>query len=897
MVKEYGRGSEWRKWDLHVHTPFTKLNNNYRKEENVWDLFCEKLEKSDISVFGITDYFSIENYITFISKFNSKYPSSKKVFFPNIEFRIDSKNKDTDHIQVHILFSKKKETTEKIKGFLDRLPLVSTDDEALTAKYCTMNDLTEVGFKKAMVLIDTLKKQLESDFKKNEYLIAGLATGYGSLRPGKNDGRGDEYAKELDKKINFFFGKSTNTDFYLNKHNCRAKYNLPPKPVVFASDSHSFSDLDSKIGKEFTWIKADPTFEGLRQIVYEPEDRVKIQESKPDDKEDYHVIDSVNFVVSDNTFPSEKILINQNLTVIIGGKSTGKSLLLRNIARKIDSNEVENRLKEVDLKEYKNKDVGFNVFWKDGENNPERKIIYIPQAYLNRLSDKEEEHTSIDEIINNILIQEEDIRSVFDSLKNRQREIERNITQGIESLFHKKQDIDFLEGEVKKIGDKSGIENEIKKLEEEIKTLKEKAGMTDDEIELYNSQSSNLKKCRNDLISLEKDKNILNFLISNPYFFPVEEDRYEISSEYQEKINSTIGKIKKLSIEIWEKDLKAFNNEVSLKIESEKKRLSELETQIKPLLDKAKKSEALNEKMKSLSEQEKKMEKITKEQDKLKNLKHEHEKIISSIFENYRVFYSELVVTKDKVLDQKSITGDQELEFEISINFQKTSFQTEISNIFDGRKLSQFESVNLSEYSYISEELFSDDVKIVMKAILNDELRRKGGFSKKESLTKLLKNWFIIDYNIKHNGDELSDMSPGKKSFVLLKLLIDLDSSKCPILLDQPEDDLDNRSIYSDLVRFIKEKKKQRQIIIVTHNPNLVVGADAECVIVSNQDGEKSRNKKFTFEYVEGSLENSFKSISSEIGVLYNQGIQEHVCDILEGGKMAFEQRKKKYNF
>ena len=55
-------------------------------------------------------------------------------------------------------------------------------------------------------------------------------------------------------------------------------------------------------------------------------------------------------------------------------------------------------------------------------------------------------------------------------------------------------------------------------------------------------------------------------------------------------------------------------------------------------------------------------------------------------------------------------------------------------------------------------------------------------------------------------------------------------------MLDQPEDDLDNRSIYQDLARFIKEKKKYRQFIIATHNPNLVIGTDAECVIVANQE-------------------------------------------------------------
>ena len=71
-------------------------------------------------------------------------------------------------------------------------------------------------------------------------------------------------------------------------------------------------------------------------------------------------------------------------------------------------------------------------------------------------------------------------------------------------------------------------------------------------------------------------------------------------------------------------------------------------------------------------------------------------------------------------------------------------------------------------------------------------------------------------------------------------------------MLDQPEDDLDNRSIYYDLVSFIKKKKKERQIIIVTHNPNLVVGADSEEVLVANQHGKKSKNMSKKFEYVSG---------------------------------------------
>ena len=121
-------------------------------------------------------------------------------------------------------------------------------------------------------------------------------------------------------------------------------------------------------------------------------------------------------------------------------------------------------------------------------------------------------------------------------------------------------------------------------------------------------------------------------------------------------------------------------------------------------------------------------------------------------------------------------------------------------------------------------------------------------------------------------------MSEGKKAFVVLKLLLDFSKKECPILLDQPEDSLDNRAIYKELVEYIKAKKKTRQIIIVTHNPNLVVGADSENVIVANQDGSNSKNKDgIKFQYINGSLENSKKRYINIETVLDSQGIREHI--------------------
>ena len=91
------------------------------------------------------------------------------------------------------------------------------------------------------------------------------------------------------------------------------------------------------------------------------------------------------------------------------------------------------------------------------------------------------------------------------------------------------------------------------------------------------------------------------------------------------------------------------------------------------------------------------------------------------------------------------------------------------------------------------------------------------------------------------------------------------------------------------------KEKKERQIIIVSHDPNLVLGADCEQIIIANQEGSNSKNKNKKFEYVSGSIENTFKNPSEDC-LLYCKGIKEHVCEILEGGEEAFKKRQNKYN-
>ena len=186
-----------------------------------------------------------------------------------------------------------------------------------------------------------------------------------------------------------------------------------------------------------------------------------------------------------------------------------------------------------------------------------------------------------------------------------------------------------------------------------------------------------------------------------------------------------------------------------------------------------------------------------------------------------------------------------------------------------------------------------------LKDLLTGDVLLKNGYDAQNVAVEFLsRNWYSLNYGITYQADTFANMSEGKQAFVILKLLLDFSDKRCPIPIDQPEDSLDNRAIYNELVAYIKRKKRERQIILVTHNSNVVVSADAENVIVANQNGTDSPNwGGFKFQYIHGALENTKCKDKTDSQILSSQGIREHICDILEGGREAFKKREQKYGF
>jgi len=133
------------------------------------------------------------------------------------------------------------------------------------------------------------------------------------------------------------------------------------------------------------------------------------------------------------------------------------------------------------------------------------------------------------------------------------------------------------------------------------------------------------------------------------------------------------------------------------------------------------------------------------------------------------------------------------------------------------------------------------------------------------------------NYELKLDDKVLDELSPGEKGALLLVFYLMIDKEDTPLIIDQPEDNLDNKSVFEVLTHFIRFAKKRRQIIIVTHNPNLAIGADAEQIIHVNLN----KKKNYEFSYRSGSIE--------------NLEINRKVVDILEGTMPAFDKRKLKY--
>ena len=908
-MTKYPRGSEWRKWDLHIHTPGTAKNNQFPTDIH-WEEYLNVLERNvDIAVLGVTDYFSIDNYLK-LKEFQTQGRLQGKYLIPNIELRILPVTTSEVPINLHVLFDPELDVSCIQREFLKKLSFTyggatftaETDDLiALGRQYKNTPALDkQIAWQEGINQFNIPYSQI-SEALKSPCLAGHFIVGVSNKSTDGNSGIQDSALRANRQEIYrlahiIFSSNPSDVNYFLGKgpdssDKVIADYGSL-KPCIIGSDAHNIANVNVFPGNRITWIKADPTFEGLKQIIYEPEERVRIQESQPETKSIYNLIDSIT--LAENDFWNQTIPINENLSVIIGGRSTGKSTLLASIAEKISPNSL-NKIHAQEDASDRNAFItehisGISVSWKDHTDSTDRKVDYFPQSYMYEIAKNKHK---VDDLIEN-LIKEDSTNAVF--LANLKNEIKTNedaiIGQctTLTSLY--KDFLNYCEA-VKTSGNISGIQQEIDQLQKNANELKNDSGMSDDEYAEFETKQDDLSKKKAKYELLKEDKGVIEALknksILNAAF------RYEFNNLSEERRTIFEHSYETFVARItndWNENIKQELEKIDREIASYNNEIQEIENT--PVYKKGVQYIAANKQYSDYQE------KIGKEKEKLQQasslvqkrdtLQKQIDTIKADIIKKHLEFREKTKTVAEKV--QLNI-GD--LSLTASSQLLSTALRTFLEPKL--RKKSEEEKQLIAGLSEDYETDLDKKLLSFINGLLDGSVTCIAGNDAKDVLCDFLsKNWYSITYELIYQDDSFKSMSPGKQAFVILKLLLEFSKRKCPILIDQPEDSLDNRAIYTELVTYLRNKKKERQIILVSHNPNVVVGADAEQVIVANQHGADSPNdNNIKFQYYSGSLEDSQNKDAASSSILASQGIREHVCDILEGGLEAFSRREKKY--
>lgn len=269
-----------------------------------------------------------------------------------------------------------------------------------------------------------------------------------------------------------------------------------------------------------------------------------------------------------------------------------------------------------------------------------------------------------------------------------------------------------------------------------------------------------------------------------------------------------------------------------------------------------------------------------------------HEQLVKTVQE-YRRLYGPV-----QEFVKSAAQMDMHLPLDFDVRIEESDFQEQFFLRINRQARGSFAGVDESSQLMrgLLKEVNFDDVDSTLKFLetIDDMLhfdRRESGGGRETKIADQLRKGGepknILDYlygmsyleprySLTFDGQEISQLSPGERGLLLLVFYLLVDKDDIPIIIDQPEENLDNQTIFKVLVKCIKAAKQRRQVMMVTHNPNLAVVCDAEQIIFATCD--KTNN---TFNYTSGGIE--------------SPAIKNIVIEILEGTVPAFKNRKSKY--
>lgn len=981
----YPKGSEWQKWDLHVHTPASVLNNQFTgaNEEEKWANYIGALEAlADIATIGVTDYCSCEGYNRLLETWSDSRLPNGALLLPCVELRILPATREGRAIHLHLIFSD--QVVGQLQGrFFSRLAVKYGTPQRSFA--CTREGLVDLGrayrsnqglpepsayaegVQQFKVGLDDLKRIFDEDKDLRVHALVAVAEGSDDGCSGLSHDSGLAATREtLYQFADLVLDSNQRTRDYFVGQGVDPPEAVVTKcgklmPCVHGSDAHSIDTLCKPAGDRFCWIKADPTFEGLRQVLFEPEDRVHIGATNPRKFDRSRVIASVTIDGSGGWFEDgRELLLNEGLVGVIGGKGTGKTALLDLVALATGSydNQPESFLSSAGSLL---KGCTIKVKWDEGEtqdatagepSTSSAMTRYLSQGFVKEKCDPRnsgELQRQIEDVIFQNLPDEDSAGfrdfealkaarlSVIHDAKARLKTQLRSASDSVAAATRLERSLPQLDR------DTEGTEKAIAKLVEERGALV-KSVSDDEATATLLSEMNELSETKAELVrkvsGLQSSITMADQVLADIQNFAKESDRFiERLREMlrhldvdQTAVNSLAISLQPANLETVIRDRRAAigtaleeervhvqqldgkmteangklgaDTAVRVKLEDIDKRLTVLKNQLHNQNEQKKRAENAKSSLDTLREERRRL--FCGYFDLLRQEKIELQHIYAPIESKLRGDAGETKLfsfSVQFVVDHEGMAGNGNALVDHTISgplyrspegrlsdFLKEKRPT---LILDGDGLSEGDRMAVLGFIDAVEGFFTNEETVVRLSVAS-QMRSKNEADFYSWLYST--DYYDVRYSVKFMRNELENLSPGLKGAALLILYLELDQrDRRPILIDQPEENLDNRTVYETLRSYFRTAKSRRQVIVVTHNPNLVVNTDAEQTVVANYCKD-AREQPARICYVSGALENRFTDPGAPAPLL-RQGIREHVCHILEGGEEAFRKRERKYGF
>jgi ABC-type lipoprotein export system ATPase subunit len=995
---ERSRGTAWRIWDLHVHTPASIVQQYGGDTDATWSRFIDELEAlpEDIKVIGINDYWFLDGYKRVLQARDSGRLDNLEAIFPVIEMRLDQfggTDGNLSRVNGHVIFDPELDPDvvqaqflnalqPKIKlspghdalgwqGVITRESLVdlgskikkSVPEEQL-GKYGS--DLQE-GFNNLNVTLDDIQTVLAGPFFKGKALFGVGKTEWADI---KWSDQSIAAKKNVINSAHFIFTAFKDSSRWKKDVEFLRASKVNDR-LLDCSDAHYFSDSDQhmRLGACQTWMNTTPTLAGLAYALEEFDRRIFVGLEPPalarvrknperfisrvrvqSDKEDHKLFDY-------------EMPLNSGFVAVVGNKGQGKSALLDCIA--LAGNSSRNRefafltttrfLSPTSIRVAR--EYHSELEWATGttrrvqliaehDRSAPVSIEYLPQAFVERVCNTDPATGDADEferelraiLFTHIGEEERSGEKTFDALltqKTRvsQDEIDRlrdDLRAAIGSYvslasFRAENLLPEVEGKISlKESEVSAAEANLDAERDALKEI-DSASHDNGELTALKERSEEIEAARTELLSKRSDNEQRQALSRQalsgmeavaqraeairsdaadlnaeaeallagdgaPYItVTINHARYDAWRELIEAgLVTSKAEHDALAAHLTVQDEARRQNAEALAAadsarERARQRVIQSEERVAALVGNANDEESFA----GLKALRARITDAPTQMDALRDQIVEHAGRIHAALQAQLQAVESLYAPASNFIARSEVVKNAGLQFNAELRMLST-WQS-VSTALDGRRNGDFpdwlaelpQRVEDTSWAQLSVQLTEALVRLE-----HERAEIDGGFRNPESalrntttlddflMSMFDLSWLEVRFGLTGDGLPLSQLSPGQRGLVLALFYLVVDRRTTPLLLDQPEENLDNETISSKLVPAIHEASGRRQTIVVTHNANLAIVGDADQIIHC-----ELRNQRF--------------AVSS--GSIAELDVAQFALNVLEGTKPAFDNRRHKY--